>query len=45
MPHATHQAHPVEVTHGRITRDQVWSGRRWSVTLLAEMADAADTTT
>ena len=33
------------VTHGRITRDQVWSGRRWSVTLLAEMAEAADATT
>lgn len=30
---------------GRITRDQVWSGRRWSVTLLAEMAEAADATT
>jgi hypothetical protein len=45
LPHATHQAHLVEVTHGRITRDQVWCGGRWSVTLLAKMAEAADATT
>ena len=38
VPHAVHQAHVLEVTEGRITRDQVWCGGRWSATLLAEMA-------
>jgi hypothetical protein len=38
VPHAAHQAHVLEVTDGRITRDQVWCGGRWSATLLAEMA-------
>jgi hypothetical protein len=42
VPHAAHQAHIVELTDGRITRDQVWCGGRWSATLLAEMAEAAD---
>ncbi|MCA1707857.1 MAG: hypothetical protein LC808_33115 [Actinobacteria bacterium] len=45
VPHATHQAHFVEVTDGQITRDRVWCGGRWSATLLAEMAEAADATT
>lgn len=45
VPHTTHQAQIVEVTDGRITKDQVWCGRRWSATLLAEMAEAADATT
>ena len=36
--HAAHQAHILEVTDGRITRDQVWCGGRWPATLLAEMA-------
>jgi hypothetical protein len=40
VPHAMHQAHIVEVTDGRITRDQVWCGGRWSAALLAEMAGA-----
>jgi hypothetical protein len=42
VPHAVHQAHIVELTDGRITRDQVWCGGRWPATLLAEMAEAAD---
>jgi ketosteroid isomerase-like protein len=44
VPYALHQVHIVEVTDGRITRDQVWCGGRWSATLLAEMAEAADVT-
>ncbi|HEY3810267.1 MAG TPA: hypothetical protein VGL49_02440 [Acidimicrobiales bacterium] len=42
VPHAVHQAHIVEVTDGRISRDQVWCGGRWPAALLAEMAEAAD---
>ena len=38
VPHAAHQAHVLEVTDGRITKDQVWCGGRWPATLLAEMA-------
>jgi len=38
VPHAVHQAHVLELTEGRITRDQVWCGGRWSAPLLAEMA-------
>ena len=41
VPHAVHQAHILEVTDGRIARDQVWCGGRWPATLLAEMAEAA----
>jgi ketosteroid isomerase-like protein len=41
VPHAVHQAHVIAVSDGRITRDQVWCGGRWSATLLAEMAEAA----
>ena len=40
VPHAVHQAHVIEVAGGRITRDEVWCGGRWSATLLAEMAGA-----
>jgi len=32
----------LEVRDGRITRDQVWCGGRWSATLLAEMAEASN---
>jgi len=42
VPFAAHQAHIVEVADGRITKDQVWCGGRWSASLLAEMSDAAD---
>jgi hypothetical protein len=42
VPHAVHQAHVLEVADGLITKDQVWCGGRWSATLLAEMAEAAD---
>lgn len=42
VPHAAHQAHVLEVTDGRIAKDQVWCGGRWSAALLAEMAEAAD---
>jgi hypothetical protein len=42
VPHAAHQAHVVEVSAGRITRDQVWCGGRWPAHLLAEMAAAAE---
>jgi hypothetical protein len=41
VPFAVHQAHVLEVTDDRITRDQVWCGGRWSATLLAEMAEAS----
>jgi ketosteroid isomerase-like protein len=42
VPFAAHQAHVVVVDDGRIVRDQVWCGGRWSATLLAEMAEAAN---
>jgi hypothetical protein len=42
VPHAVHQAHILEVADGRIVRDQVWCGGRWSATLMAEMAAASD---
>lgn len=42
VPHAARQAHIVEVVDGLITRDRVWCGGRWSATLLAAMAEAAD---
>ncbi|HEY1989216.1 MAG TPA: hypothetical protein VGG43_07135 [Acidimicrobiales bacterium] len=42
VPHASHQAHIVEVADGRITRDQVWCGGRWPAALMAEMAVASD---
>jgi hypothetical protein len=42
VPHAVHQAHIVEVSEGRITRDQVWCGGRWSAGLMAEMAGTSD---
>jgi hypothetical protein len=42
VPHAAHQAHVVEVTDDRITRDQVWCGGRWPAALLAEMAEAGN---
>jgi hypothetical protein len=45
VPHVSHQANLVEVTDGQITRDQVWCERRWTATLLAERAEAADATT
>lgn len=41
VPHATHQAHVIEVADGRITRATVWCGGRWSATLLAEMGEPA----
>jgi hypothetical protein len=40
VPHAAHQAHVVEVTGDRITRDRVWCGGRWPAALLAQMAEA-----
>lgn len=45
VPHAVHQAHILDVSDGRITRDVVWCGGRWSAALLAEMAEAADAQT
>jgi len=42
VPHAVHQAHIVEVSDNRITRDQVWCGGRWSAALMAEMAAVPD---
>jgi hypothetical protein len=42
VPHAVHQAHIVEVSDRKITRDQVWCGGRWPASLLAEMAEATD---
>jgi len=42
VPYAAHQTHHIDVADGRITRDRVWCGGRWSATLLAEMAEAAD---
>jgi len=40
VPHAVHQAHVLSLGGGRIVRDQVWCGGRWSASLLAEMAEA-----
>jgi hypothetical protein len=45
VPHAAHQAHIVDVNDGRISHAEVWCGGRWSATLLAEMAEAADART
>ncbi len=42
VPHSVHQAHILEVSDGRITRDQVWCGGRWAASLMAEMAEASD---
>jgi hypothetical protein len=42
IPHAVHQVHILELAHEKLVRDQVWCGGRWSATLLAEMAEAAD---
>ncbi|MGH9126393.1 MAG: hypothetical protein ACRDZ8_16950 [Acidimicrobiales bacterium] len=38
---AVHQAHVLEVAGDRIVRDTTWCGGRWSATLQAEMAHAA----
>ena len=42
VPHAAHQSHCIDVDAGtgRITRDRVWCGGRWSASLLADMAAA-----
>ena len=42
IPHAAHQAHVLSLREGRIVRDQVWCGGRWSASLLAEMAEMAE---
>jgi hypothetical protein len=42
IPHAVHQVHILGLAHEKIVRDQVWCGGRWSATLLAQMAEAAD---
>jgi hypothetical protein len=42
VPHSVHQAHIVEVSGDRITRDRVWCGGRWPAALMAEMAEASD---
>jgi hypothetical protein len=41
VPHATHQAHVVEVEGDHIVRDTMWCGGRWPASLLAEMEEAA----
>jgi len=38
IPHACHQAHILEVTNGRISRDTAFCGGRWPAVLLARMA-------
>lgn len=42
VPHAAHHCHVLTVgPDGRIVRDQVWCGGRWSADLLAEMGASA----
>jgi hypothetical protein len=41
VPHASHQAHRLEIANGLIARDTVWCGGRWPASLLAEMEAAA----
>jgi hypothetical protein len=41
VPHAARQVHVLELDHdGRIARDDMWCGGRWSATLLAAMEAA-----
>lgn len=40
VPHASHQAHIIEVRGGLIARDTAFCGGRWPASLLAEMAEA-----
>jgi hypothetical protein len=40
VPHAAHQVHVFTVDGGRISRDTVFCGGRWSAALLAEMEAA-----
>ncbi|HEX5088241.1 MAG TPA: hypothetical protein VFV89_10570 [Nocardioides sp.] len=40
VPHAAHQVHLFTVDAGRISRDTVFCGGRWSAALLAEMEAA-----
>jgi len=40
IPHATHEAHFLQVTDDRIVAHQVWCGGRWAADLLAEMEQA-----
>ena len=40
VPHACHQAHLLQIEHGRIVRDTVFCGGRWPAPLLAEMEAA-----
>jgi hypothetical protein len=42
VPHSVHQAHVVSVRDGLVARDEVWCGGRWPVSLMEEMAAAAD---
>jgi len=38
IPHACHQAHILELSDGRISRDTAFCGGRWPADLLARMA-------
>ena len=43
IPHAARQVHVLELDRdGRIARDHMWCGGRWSAALLAEMEAARD---
>lgn len=39
--HRCHQAHVLQLRHGRVARDTVWCGGRWPASLIAEMEAAA----
>ena len=40
VPHATHEAHVLQIVDERIARHVVYCGGRWPAGLLAEMAEA-----
>ena len=43
VPHAARQVHVLELgADGRIAKDEMWCGGRWSASLLAEMEAASD---
>jgi hypothetical protein len=43
VPHAARQVHVLQLDgDGRISRDDMWCGGRWSASLLAEMGTTSD---
>jgi len=41
IPHATHEAHFLQIRDDRIVAHQVWCGGRWPADLMAEMEKAS----